>query len=208
MISSSRPDHPGPRGGKRTALAIALAVGVLAAGLGIVEVLRRMQDSAGPGGEVPADDDTSALVLGLSDKRVVDAAGRFAITVPSSWAERTGERAAPNDLILRGPQGLEVWIRLADLGHERFDRLADEIRRIEETYGVNQNIRIVTWKGRPAVERRMRLFEKEAITLDFLVGTTNHHLQLAAKRERLAAFEPLLRQVLDSYAPAGEPPPR
>jgi hypothetical protein len=162
-----------------------------------------MQDGATAGGDVPADDDTSALVLGLSDKRVADAAGRFAITVPAAWAERTGERAEPNDLILRGPEGIEVWVRLTDVGHERFDRLADEIRRIEETYGINQNIRIVTWKGAPAVERRMRLFEKEAITLDFLVGTTNHHVQLAAKRERLAALEPLLRQVLESYSPGG-----
>jgi hypothetical protein len=203
MISSSRSDRPGPRGGKRTVLAIALAVGVLVTGLGTVEILRRMQDGATAGGDVPADDDTSALVLGLSDKRVADAAGRFAITVPAAWAERTGERAEPNDLILRGPEGIEVWVRLTDVGHERFDRLADEIRRIEETYGINQNIRIVTWKGAPAVERRMRLFEKEAITLDFLVGTTNHHVQLAAKRERLAALEPLLRQVLESYSPGG-----
>lgn len=206
MISSSRPDRPAPRGGRRITIAIALAVGVLVAGLGAVEILRRMQDGAGSGGEVPADDDTSALVLGLSDKRVADAAGRFSITVPAAWAERTGERAAPNDLILRGPQGIEVWVRLTDLGHARFDRLADEIRRIEENYGINQNIRIVTWKGAPAVERRMRLFEKEAITLDFLVGTTNHHVQLAAKRERLAALEPLLRQVLDTYTPAGATP--
>lgn len=203
MISSSRSDRPGPRGGKRTVLAIALAVGVLVTGLGTIEILRRMQDGATAGGDVPADDDTSALVLGLSDKRVADAAGRFAITVPAAWAERTGERAEPNDLILRGPEGIEVWVRLTDVGHERFDRLADEIRRIEETYGINQNIRIVTWKGAPAVERRMRLFEKEAITLDFLVGTTNHHVQLAAKRERLAALEPLLRQVLESYSPGG-----
>lgn len=202
MISSSRPDRPG-RGGKRTALAVALAVGVLVAGLGTVEILRRMQDGTASGGEVPADDDTSALVLGLADKRVADAAGRFAITVPAAWAERAGERAAPNDLILRGPQGVEVWVRLTDVGHARFERLADEIRRIEENYGINQNIRIVTWKGVPAVERRMRLFEKEAITLDFLVGTTNHHVQLAAKRERLAAAEPFLRQILDTYAPGG-----
>lgn len=206
MISSSRSDRPGPKGAKRTVVAIALAVGVLVAGFGAVEVLRRLQAPPLSGGPVPADDDASALVLGLADKRVADAAGRFSITVPASWAERTGERAAPNDLILRGPQGVEVWVRLTDVGHARFDRLADEIRRIEENYGINQNIRIVTWKGAPAVERRMRLFEKEAITLDFLVGTTNHHVQLAAKRERLGALEPLLRQILDTYAPGGGPP--
>ncbi|MBM4156873.1 MAG: hypothetical protein FJ221_17880 [Lentisphaerae bacterium] len=207
MISSSRPDGPGPRGAKRTVIAVALAVGVLVAGFGVVEVLRRMQDGAAPGGAVPADDDASALVLGLADRRVADAAGRFAITVPAAWAERAGERAAPNDLILRGPRGIEVWVRLTDVGHARFDRLSDEIRRIEANYGINQNIRIVTWKGVPAVERRMRLFEKEAIALDFLVGTTNHHVQLAAKRELLAGLEPLLRQVLDTYAPAGGLPP-
>lgn len=210
MISNSSPDRwRAPAGMSRTLrAAIGFAILMLVCGLGAVEALRRYRATAPTLGKVPADDDASAMILGLADRRVTDAAGRFAITVPAAWTVRTGELDGKEATILRGPQGIEVWIRLADIGHDRFERLADEIYQIDSTYGVNQNVRIVTRAGRPAVERRMRLFDKETMTLDLLVGATNHHVQLAARRERFEALQPLLRQVLDSYtvgtnAPAG-----
>ncbi len=205
MISSSKSDRRGA-GSRVLWIAAGIAAAALVVGLGAAEFARR--HTAGvSGGVVPTDDDTSAMVLGLSDKRVADPAGRFAVTVPASWAVRTGERVAPNDMVLRGPQGLEVWVKLADVGYDRFDLLANEIRHIEETFGVNQNIRIITRAGAPAVERRIRLFEKEAIALDFLVGTTNHHVQLAARKEQFESLQPLLRSILDTYTPGTNAPP-
>lgn len=210
MISNSSPERRRASAGMSRTLrgAIGFAFLVLVCGLGAVEILRRHHATASTLGAVPADDDASAMILGLADKRVTDAAGQFAITVPAAWTVRTGELNGKEATILRGPQGIEVWVRLMDIGHDRFERLSDEIYLIDRTYGVNQNIRIVTRGGRPAVERRIRLFDKEAMTLDLLVGTTNHHIQLAARRERFEALQPLLREVLDSYtvgtnAPAG-----
>ncbi len=210
MISNSSPERRrAPAGMSRTLRgAIGFAFLVLVCGLGAVEILRRYHATASTQGTVPADDDASALILGLADKRVTDAAGRFALTVPAAWTVRTGDLNGKEATILRGPQGIEVWVRLADIGHDRFERLTDEIYQIDSTYGVNQNVRIGTHGGRPAVERRMRLFDKEAMTLDLLVGTTNHHVQLAARRERFESLRPLFRQILDSYtvgtnAPAG-----
>ncbi len=209
MISSSRPDRRSDRaaaGRRLPMLLVGIAGGVLVVGLATMALLREFQ--RGPaGGYVPADDDSAAMVLGIADRRYVDPAGRFSITVPSAWAVRTGEQANPNDVVLRGPVGLEVWVRLADVGYDRFERLSDEIRQIEENYGINSNIRITMFGERPAVERHIRLFDKEAISLDFLVGTTNHHIQLAAQKERFEALEPLLRQILATYAPGTNAPP-
>jgi hypothetical protein len=210
MISSSNRDkRRAPAGMSRTLRgAIGFAGLVLVCGLGAAEILRRYHAPATTADAVPADDDASALILGLADKRVTDAAGRFALTVPAAWTVRVRELDGKEAMTLRGPQGIEVWVRLADIGHDRFERMADEIQQIDSTCGVNQNIRIVTRGDRPAVERRMRLFDKEAMTLDLLVGATNHHVQLAARRERFESLQPLFRQILDSYtvgtnAPAG-----
>jgi hypothetical protein len=156
--------------------------------------------------ETPPDDDPSALTLGLDDRVYSDPDGRFSLTIPAAWSVRTGGQAEPQDVVFRGPLGLEVWVRLTDLGHDRFERMSDEIRKIEESFGVNQNIRVTTFLGRPAIERRMRLFDKEAMTLDLLIGSTNHHVQLASRREAFDSLLPLLRGILDTYTPGGAAP--
>jgi len=202
MISSSRSDSP-----DRVRLVVRqMRKYAILAGVAAVAALaaRSARDRLGEDAwAVPRDDDPTALTLGLADRTVADPAGRFSFVAPESWPVRTGERAAPQDAIARGPRGLEVWVRLSDLGHDRFERMSDAIRKIEETYGVNQNIRVGVFRGRPAIERRMRLFDKEAMTLDLLIGTTNHHVQIAARREAFESLLPLMRGILDSYRPGG-----
>lgn len=178
----------------------------LAGGLAIVVALvvdlsgeaRRFREAPRP----PPEDDPAALVLGLQDASFADPNGRFRLRAPASWVALAGPQVAPYDLVLRGPQEIEIAVRVSDAPDGRFETLARDIRRIERDLEVPMNIRTNTFRGAPAIERRARLPKRTLVLRDFLAAGRAHHLQAAAPRDRFDALEPLLIEILGTYEPA------
>jgi hypothetical protein len=195
MNSSSRPRAPGPRWSPARIRAI--VIGVLLVGLAAVsyEAFRHLRALRA----IQPVDEATSLALGVADVRYVDPQGRFALTTPSGWVVRTGEDLAPRLAIFRGPRDLEIWIEQNDLPHASLRRFRQEIGEIEARFDLNMNIQSITFKGLPAFQRRVRLFEKEVLAIDVLVGSRGHHLQGAAPRETYATYEKLLRSILETY---------
>ena len=142
-----------------------------------------------------------ALVLGIRDRVYTDPAGRFRLTVPAVWRVQTPPGGAAYDVIFRGPMDLECAVRVTPVSHQRFDRLLADIYAIEEQWGVNMNIQAQTVDDRPIVERRVRLIEQQVLALDFLHGAMAHHIQFGAPRDDFDRFEPLFRDIFESYTP-------
>jgi len=140
---------------------------------------------------------------GGREVRYAEPADRFAVTVPASWtvssrpADRPGEMAF---FVFRGPDELELWIRLADVGYDRFEEMADDIRSQTNLLGVAEmEPEIVQLGNGFALRRRIGWIRHETLLVDLLVGTTNHHLQFAAPKGRLDAALPLFERILGSY---------
>lgn len=151
----------------------------------------------------------ASLILGVADRRYTDPEGRFAITVPAAWAVRPSDHRRPGDLAFttfRGPAGLEVWVRLTDVGYDRIDKLFEEVSRQGEQLNISMAPALVQHAGRPTVRRSVRFFDKEALLMDMLAGTTNHHVQLLAPADTFDRHRNLLEQILDSYTPAPDGP--
>ncbi|MDZ4199068.1 MAG: hypothetical protein U1E27_07270 [Kiritimatiellia bacterium] len=155
---------------------------------------------------LPSDQDPSALILGLQDRIYRDPRDRFQLRVPASWAVFTSADIAPYDVLIRGPRGIEISIRSVKVEEERFDLLLEEIRGIEEQWGVNMNLQTNVFRDRPSAERYARLITQSVRIRDFLADGHAHHLQAAAPREAYEALEPLLLEIMATYEPGPFPP--
>ncbi len=199
-MSSNLPPREPERGwGSRLArLAIALAAIAIVGGLALMHAMRQL-------GMHSADD--RATITGPAEYR--HPSGAFAVFLPPGWTvrEREPDREG-GDLqfvTLRAPAELELWIRLRDLGHDRPERLGAELSQHAEQMGLPIEPIATNLGGRVAFVRRLGMYQSEILTVDFLVGTTNHHLQIAAPKGRLDAWEPVWRVLLDSYTPCPAP---
>jgi hypothetical protein len=190
-----RPTTPGAKGISarvRTMVIGVLLVGLLAVGFEAFRHLRALQ-------AIQPVDEATALALGVADVRYVDPQGRFALTTPSGWVVHTGEDIVPRLAIFRGPRDLEIWIEQNTLTHASQRRFREEIEDIEDQLGLNMNIQPIAFKGQPAFERRVRLFERQVLAIDVLIGRQAHHLQGAAPRDHFETYERLLRSILNTY---------
>ncbi len=200
MSSSSPRREAAPGWGPRLAkAAIAIAAIVLVGGLALVQAIREL--GTRPGGQMQAP--TGPLSYRHPS-------GAFEIFLPPGWTVR--ERDVDRDagelafVVFRAPDELELWVRLRDLGHDRPERLITELRDRAEQMGLPVEPVVTNLGGRVAFVRRLGIYQNEILTVDFLVGTTNHHLQFAAPKGRLDVWEPVWRALLDGYQPSPAAP--
>lgn len=231
MNSSSKPEEKGPakaapirvvrsrrRDGESGAPAAAAAserrgppLRLILFGLGLLIVVAVAVDLGRKGGVAPAVarrpvEDPAARVLGLNDRTYKDPAGRFEITVPAPWAVRDGADADPYTARFIGPGGMDLCVRLTPMDHDRLDLLEKEIRGIEFDRGLDTHIQPRFFNGRPVIERSLKLFAQELIMLDFMSGTTAHHIQAAAPRGTFERDSKLLWDILATYRVPTPPP--
>lgn len=185
---------------KGVAFLLGLAL-VAALVVDLTRTARRFRDRPA----IPSDQDPAALALGIRDRSYQDPQGRFRITVPEAWAVLRGEDIAPFDVRFAGPRGMEISLLAAPAESERFDLLLRKIRKIEDDYGVNMNIRTNVFQGYPSVERTTRMVHKTVRALDFIARGQSHHLQGSAPRETFADSEAFLTQLLGTYEPGPFP---
>lgn len=153
----------------------------------------------------PAAEDPGALSLGVRDRTYQDPQGRFQVTVPEVWAVLQGADIAPFDVRFGGPDDMELSVQATPAESDRFDLLLKKIRKIEENYGVNMNIRTNVFKGYPAVERTTRMVHKTVRAVDFIAQGRAHHLQAAAQRDSFETREAFLAELLQTYVPGSIP---
>lgn len=130
-----------------------------------------------------------------------DPQGRFALTLPAGWQVRTGAAVAPRAALFRGPDGVEIEVELRALANPRLDALMDEFRAYEKEYGVQTHLQIARFGDRPAIERRVRMFQKWNLVIDFIEGPQVHHLLAALPIRDADRLEPAIRAILNTYTP-------
>ena len=130
-----------------------------------------------------------------------DPQGRFALTLPEGWQVRTGAAVAPRAALFRGPEGVEIEVEIRTLATPRLDALVAEFRAYEQEYGVQTHLRITRFGERPAIERRVRMFQKWNLVIDFLEGDQVHHLLAALPIRDAERFEPAIQAILNTYTP-------
>lgn len=199
-IARHRSNMKGNPGIKGLALLLGLAL-VVALVVDLTRQFRRLRERP----VFPSAEDPAALALGVRDRVYRDPAGRFQVTVPEAWAVLTGEDIAPFDVQFGGPNDLTLAVQASPAASDRFDLLLKRIRKIEDNYGVNMNIRTNAFKGSPAVERTTRMVSKTVRAVDFIAQGQEHHLQAAAQRDSFEASEAFLLQLLQTYVPGPIP---
>lgn len=197
--------QPAPRGPRTKLILFSLGL-IIVVGIALDLGQRgrggRVDDPARP----PADNDPAARILGLHDRHYADPDARFELTVPEAWVVIDGPKADPYTAKFLGPGGMDILVRLRAMTHDRLDELEREIRGIEFDRGLDTHIRPRFFNGRPVIERGVRLFEKEMVLLDFMCGTTAHHIQAAAPRGTFERDQRLLWEILATYRTPTNPP--
>ena len=182
----------------RTALWIALGAGALLILVIAIDSLRRfgpLLGNAVAGGRVgPPGTELAAGVWR-------DPLGRFELTLPAGWQVRTGEAVAPRAALFRGPGQVEIEVEVRTLATPRLDALMDEFRAYEKEYGVETHLQVTRFGERPAIERRVRMFQKWNLVIDFLEGNQAHHLLAALPIKDADRLEPSIRAILNTYTP-------
>ncbi len=135
-----------------------------------------------------------------------DPAGRFGLTLPAGWQVRTGAAVAPRAALFRGPDSVEIEVEVRTLTNPRLDALMDEFRAYEREYGVQTHLQITRFGDRPAIERRVRMFQKWNLVIDFLEGNQVHHLLAALPIKDADRLEPAIRAILNTYTPLSAAP--
>lgn len=148
-----------------------------------------------------------AAIAGRPGHRYTDPQGRFAMTVPADSIQRMGEAAYPDDVSFRTPEGITIRVQINRLELPSFGALLAEVRKIEEQYNIETQIKVVEFKGRRAIERNTYLMQVHLLVLDIMDGEFDHHLQVSCPRGQFEQHEPMMRALLNAYEPMIAPPP-
>ncbi len=110
-----------------------------------------------------------------------DPNGFFKITPPSSWRVKQYQGDPRGKVAFIGPgAGTGLRVLASSVDFDTVDDLVKFSKGVEKRLGVDMNIKIITFNGRPAVERAFYLKGQKFYVIDFLVGTVDHNLQYAA----------------------------
>lgn len=139
--------------------------------------------------------------------RYADPAGRFSVLCPPDWEPQAAPGGAEDGVVLRGPFGMELAVRIGAAPEGGMPALRRRLDDIEERLRVRTSIEETTFLQRPALQRTVPLNQTTLETIDFLAGGLEVHLMISAPRETFAELRPVLRTVMESVrvgAPPGE----
>jgi hypothetical protein len=136
--------------------------------------------------------------LSTSGMRHQDAEARFAIAQLTDGASLGGPRALPFDVILRGPNKLELGIIVADVTYRDRDELMDRLKEIEVAESVDTHMVASEFRGFPAVERTCRLHHRTLRMLDFFTPERAFHFQFSTPPDAFEIFQPVFTQWLET----------
>ncbi len=137
--------------------------------------------------------------------RYVDAAGRFSLAHPPSWAAYPYRNEGDYDVTLRGPHRMELNIMTRPIATGGLAAVHAELLLAEERLRIKTNIESVEWRGQPAFRRLLPLGTLTIETLDFAAGSLHVHVAASAPRASFDDLRPVLVEMMESLRVDGEP---
>lgn len=132
-------------------------------------------------------------------------------TVPSgraSWMTPPGWRSVKPDpdthfeVVLRGPDGLDMAVETYVTNNPSFSSLLEKIRQIERSWAGNFHISVAILGKNRAIKRSMQLYHSRVLMFDFATGDIGHHIQFSIPTALYTNYEAVCtRLIADTYEP-------
>ncbi len=174
-------------------------------------ISRRMAERTRPGA-VARKGDAADIAGGLSGDRYVDPSGLFSLVPPRHWMRVEKPVDEFFNVVFQGPYGMDMGIQVVATNGLTFDRLVENLRRVERSLAADTHMDFAYVGPHRAVKRSVQLFKSRLLLLDFLTGDLAHHVQFSAPPALYDEYEPVFLRLMQTYEPgrilsAPVPPP-
>jgi hypothetical protein len=147
--------------------------------------------------------DRQDLILGLNEPPFADPAGFFTIVPPKGWRIEVRPEGTSYNVVFLGPHKMDISIQANPVEDDHFGNLLKRIWAIEKEFNADMHVETISFTGRPAVRRTVRLLTQKLLMIDYVEEGVAHHIQFSAPPELFDYYMPAVMQVLETYKPAG-----
>lgn len=189
---------------RRTRLRWAVWVFALLLVLGLVADLRSMSSRLGTFQRTGAESrrgDAADIAAGLDGPRYVDPSGHFSLVPPRNWVRLRPDPGSPFNVVFQGPYGMDMGIQVVVTNGLTFDRLVENLRRVERNLAANLPMEFAYVGPHRAIKRSAQLFKNKILMLDFVTGHLAHHVQVSMPPQLYDEYEPVFLRLMQTYEP-------
>jgi hypothetical protein len=191
---------------------IILAVLLLIALVADMRHLTRDSESFRRTGTVHKAGDAADIVRALDAYAAPDAAapsprtavssGRASWMTPPSWRLLRQDPDSSFEVVLRGPDGVEMAVETYVTNRPTFNSLLEKIREIERSWAGNFHIDVALLGPNRAIKRSVQLYHNRILMFDFATGDIGHHIQFSIPTPLYETYEPVCtRLIAETYLP-------
>jgi hypothetical protein len=163
-------------------------------------------------GKLARKGDAADIAGGLGGARYADPAGLFSLVPPRNWIRVEEPVNSFFNAVFQGPYGMDMCIQVVATNGLTFDKLVDNLRRVERSLAADTHMDFAYVGPYRAVKRSAQLFKTKLLMVDFVTGDLAHHVQFSVPPEIYDEYEPVFLRLLQTYEPgrilpAAPPPP-
>jgi len=145
--------------------------------------------------------DAADIAGGLDGARYTDPAGRFSLVPPRNWSRVDHPEDSIFDVVFKGPYAMDMGIQTVVTNGLTFDRLVDNLRRVERSLSADTHMDFAYVGPYRAVKRSVQLFKGRVLMLDFVTGNLAHHIQIRIPPALYDEYEPVFLRLMQTYEP-------
>ncbi len=172
--------------------------------IGLVVDLRHITSRLGHfqrTGKDPRRGDAADLLAGLEDPRYYDPSGWFSLVPPRNWTRRDHALDSHFNVMFQGPFGMDMGIQVVVTNGLTFDRLVDNLRRVERRLAGNIPMDFAYVGPHRAIKRSAGVYQSRFLMLDFVTGHLAHHVQFRIPVALYDEYEPIFMRLMQTYEP-------
>ncbi len=145
--------------------------------------------------------DAADLADGLGGARYVDPSGLFSLVPPRHWVRVKEPVNSFFNVVFQGPYGMDMCIQVVATNGLTFDKLVDNLRRVERGLAADTHMDFAYVGPVRAVKRSAQLFRSKLLMMDFVTGDLAHHVQFSVPPELYDEYEPVFLRLMQTYEP-------
>jgi len=136
----------------------------------------------------------------LAEKRFVDSNGFFTIVPPAGWRiQEFPQESRGKVAFFSSTKNVELRVLAAAVDFNSIEELVSGAKSIESRIGMSTNIEMVSFYGRPAINRSFKFQGTQLLVYDFLLGNIHHNIQFSARPPDFHKFDSLVKSSMETY---------
>ena len=152
-------------------------------------------------GKLSRKGDAADIAGGLDGARYADPSGLFSLVPPRNWIRVAEPVNSFFNVVFQGPYGMDMCIQVVATNGLTFDKLVDNLRRVERGLAADTQMDFAYVGPTRAVKRSAQLFKTKLLMMDFVTGDLAHHVQFSVPPELYDEYEPVFLRLMQTYEP-------